>query len=226
MVHFKDTPNANQRSDNNANKSSSDNNDDNKKGDEGDKVLSVVTKAVLWMATIYMFVTMFTMSMPQKNRPETSTRYVSWHEFVHHMLAVGEVRELIIRPDMEMVTILLYDGAVIKGRQYHSTVFHMAVADTAKFETKLRDIEMRLGIRDGVPITYERNSDVGARILITLMMAALLFSIFSRMKGMKSPISMDSFVRFHFVLSSQTIFFSTISCSPSHRPNSAGLNSP
>lgn len=134
------------------------------------------------------------MSLPQKNRPETSTRYVSWHEFVHHMLAVGEVRELIIRPDMEMVTILLYDGAVVKGKQYHSTVFHMAVADTAKFETKLRDIEKRLGIRDGVTITYERHSDVGARILITLMMAALLFSVFSRMKGMKSPISMDSFV--------------------------------
>lgn len=197
LTHCKESPNPNQKSDNSNKSSSSSSSDDNdnKKGDEGgDKVLSIVTKAVLWMATIYMLVTIFTMSLPQKNRPETSTRYVSWHEFVHHMLAVGEVRELIIRPDMEMVTILLYDGAVVKGKQYHSTVFHMAVADTAKFETKLRDIEKRLGIRDAVTITYERHSDVGARILITLMMAALLFSVFSRMKGMKSPISMDSFV--------------------------------
>lgn len=141
-----------------------------------------MTKAVLWMATIYMIVVVLKMSMAQKNRPETSTRYVSWHEFVHHMLAVGEVRELIIRPDMEMVTIVLHDGAIVKGKQYRSTVFHMAVADTVKFETKLRDIEKRLGIRDGVTITYERHSEV-ARILITLMMAALLFSIFSRMMG-------------------------------------------
>lgn len=196
LTHFKESPTPNPPDNSNKSSSSSSSDDnDNKKGDEGgDKVLSIVTKAVLWMATIYMLVTIFTMSLPQKNRPETSTRYVSWHEFVHHMLAVGEVRELIIRPDMEMVTILLYDGAVVKGKQYHSTVFHMAVADTAKFETKLRDIEKRLGIRDAVTITYDRHSDVGARILITLMMAALLFSVFSRMKGMKSPISMDSFV--------------------------------
>lgn len=198
LTHFKESPNPNPPDNSNKSSSSSSSDDnDNKKEDDkegGDKVLSIVTKAVLWMATIYMLVTIFTMSLPQKNRPETSTRYVSWHEFVHHMLAVGEVRELIIRPDMEMVTILLYDGAVVKGKQYHSTVFHMAVADTAKFETKLRDIEKRLGIRDAVTITYDRHSDVGARILITLMMAALLFSVFSRMKGMKSPISMDSFV--------------------------------
>lgn len=109
------------------------------------------------------------------------------------MLAVGEVRELIVRPDLEMVTIILHDGAVVKGKQFHSTVFHMAVADTVKFETKLRDIETRLGIRDGVTVTYERNSDVSARILITLVMAALLFSIFSRVK-VSSSISMDSFV--------------------------------
>ncbi|KAJ6640139.1 Paraplegin [Pseudolycoriella hygida] len=193
-VYFKEPPKPN--SSDNSQKSSSNDNDKDKKEDEANnKVLSVVTKAVLWIGTIYIFVSMFTTSLPNKNRPETSTRYVSWHEFVHHMLAVGEVRELIIRPDMEIVTILLYDGAVIKGKQYHSTVFHMAVADTTKFETKLRDIEKRLGIRDGVTITYDRHSDVAARIVITLMMAALLFSIFSRMKGMKSPISMDSFTK-------------------------------
>lgn len=33
------------------------------------------------------------------------------------MLGAGEVKELIIRPDMEMVTIILHDGAVVKGRR-------------------------------------------------------------------------------------------------------------
>lgn len=193
VARFKEPPTPNQTD--NSNKSSSENNDD-KKGDEGgDKFLSIVTKAVLWMTTIYMLVQVFAMSLPQKNRPEVSTRYVSWHEFVHHMLAVGEVRELIVRPNMEMVTILLYDGAVIKGKQYHSNVFHMAVADTAKFETKLRDIEKRLGIRNGVTITYDRHSDAVARVLIMLMMAALLFSVFSRVK-IKTNISMNPFVRY------------------------------
>jgi len=45
------------------------------------------------------------------------TRYVSWNEFVHHMLAKGEVEEVIVRPDLDIVTIILHDGAVIKGRR-------------------------------------------------------------------------------------------------------------
>lgn len=168
--------------------------DPDKKGDGNEKVMSVLTKAVLWMATIYILTLILTMALPQKNRPETSTRYVSWHEFVHHMLATGEVRELIIRPDMEMVTVILHDGAVVKGRQYSATVFHMAVADTARFEQKLREVEKRLGVIDGVTVTYDRNSDLAPKIVITLVVAAVMFSLLSRMKGMKSPISMDSFV--------------------------------
>lgn len=33
------------------------------------------------------------------------------------MLAKGEVEEIIVRPDLEIVTIILYDGAIIKGRR-------------------------------------------------------------------------------------------------------------
>lgn len=33
------------------------------------------------------------------------------------MLAKGEVEEIIVRPDVEIVTIILYDGAVIKGKK-------------------------------------------------------------------------------------------------------------
>ena len=48
-------------------------------------------------------------------------RWVSWNEFVYHMLAKGEVEEIIVRPDSEIVTIILHDGAVVKGRKVSST---------------------------------------------------------------------------------------------------------
>ncbi|KAH8261939.1 hypothetical protein KR026_006352 [Drosophila bipectinata] len=174
--------------------SSSDGEDPNKNNENEEKMRSVLTKAVLWLFTIYMFVAFFSLLItPRSERPEGSTRYVSWNEFVHHMLAVGEVKELIIRPDMEMVTIILHEGAVIKGRKVTSNIFHMAVADANKFEEKLREVEKRLGITDGVPVTYDRQTDTTGRILMLLLICALLMSIATRMKSMKSPLSMDSF---------------------------------
>lgn len=50
-------------------------------------------------------------------------RYVSWNEFVHQMLAKGEVEEVIVRPDLDIVTIILYEGAVIKGKKVSKTYF-------------------------------------------------------------------------------------------------------
>lgn len=44
-------------------------------------------------------------------------RYVSWNEFVYSMLSKGEVEEIIVRPDLEIVTIILYEGAIIKGKR-------------------------------------------------------------------------------------------------------------
>ncbi|KAH8396278.1 hypothetical protein KR222_007227 [Zaprionus bogoriensis] len=174
--------------------SSSSGNNNNKNNENDEKMRSVLTKAVLWLFTIYMFVAFISLLItPRTERPEGSTRYVSWNEFVHHMLAVGEVKELIIRPDMEMVTIILHEGAVIKGRKVTSTIFHMAVADANKFEEKLRVVEKRLGIKEGVPVTYDRQTDTTGRILMLLLFCALLMSIATRMKSMKSPLSMDSF---------------------------------
>lgn len=47
---------------------------------------------------------------------------MSWNEFVHHMLAKGEVEEVIVRPDVDIVTIILHDGAVIKGKRVRNIV--------------------------------------------------------------------------------------------------------
>ncbi|XP_067638387.1 mitochondrial inner membrane m-AAA protease component paraplegin isoform X2 [Eurosta solidaginis] len=165
--------------------------DDN---DNEEKVKSVVTKVLLWMFAVYMFAAFVSLVIsPRGDRLEGSTRYVSWNEFVHHMLASGEVKELIIHPDMDMVTIILHEGAIIKGKRVSSTIFHMAIADATKFEEKLREIEIKLGVTEGVAVTYDRQSDITGRILILVLFLALLISIASRMRGIKSPINMDSF---------------------------------
>ncbi|XP_055910268.1 paraplegin [Eupeodes corollae] len=193
----KDSPDKGAASSNSGSGSSSSNgNNGGKKDDnENEKMKSVLTKVFLWVFTVYMFLTFASLFFKRPDRPETSTRYVSWNEFVHHMLAAGEVKELIIRPDMEMVTIILHEGAIIKGRQVASSIFHMAIADASKFELKLRDVEKRLGIKEGVSITYDRQSDITGRILVLLVFFALFMALASRMKGMKSPISMDSFTQ-------------------------------
>jgi spastic paraplegia protein 7 len=113
------------------------------------------------------------------------------------MLAVGEVAEVIVRPDVDIVTIVLQEGAIVKGRRMDHRTFHMNIIDTSNFEEKLRAAEQRLGIPPGrgVPVVYERNTDTAGRLLTTLIAVAVLISIISRMKGFKSPISMDMFVR-------------------------------
>uniref|UniRef100_A0A182LX52 AAA+ ATPase domain-containing protein n=1 Tax=Anopheles culicifacies TaxID=139723 RepID=A0A182LX52_9DIPT len=169
----------------------------NKKDDEDDKekMMSVVTKTLIWMITIYLLVGFLSMVLPSRNRPESATRYVSWHEFVHHMLAVGEVKEVVVHPDMEMVTIILHDGAIVKGRRVQSNIFHMAVADVNKFEEKLRSVEQRLGVTEGVSVQFERSGDVSGRILFTLFATGVIIALLSRIRGGRGPISMDSFTQ-------------------------------
>lgn len=70
---------------------------DDEKDPEKEKMLSIMGKTFF---TIFLIFTLLGLLVPSKNRPENSTRYVSWNEFVHHMLAVGEVRELVVHPDL------------------------------------------------------------------------------------------------------------------------------
>jgi len=51
-------------------------------------------------------------------------RYVSWNEFVHLMLAKGEVEEIIARPDLDIVTVRLHEGAIIKGRKVNINIYN------------------------------------------------------------------------------------------------------
>lgn len=153
-----------------------------------EKMMSLLSKTVFTMFLMFMFLNMI---IPQKNRPENATRYVSWNEFVHHMLAVGEVREIIVHPDLEMVTIILNEQAVVKGRRLSTNVFHMAI-DTSRFEEKLRDVEKRLGVRDGVSISFDRGGDLAGKILFSLVSFVVVMALLSKLRGVKGPLSMDS----------------------------------
>lgn len=71
----------------------------------------------------------------------------------------------------------------------------MNVVDVQKFEDKLREAEKRLGMRDSVPVTYERGGDAVGKLLVSLLLVAIIISVLARSKNIRPPISIDSFVR-------------------------------
>ena len=123
------------------------------------------------------------------------------------MLAKGEVEEVVVRPGIDLVTIVLADGAIVKGQKVRFRTYHMNVADISKFEEKLRLAEERMGVPPGkgIPVVYQRDADTAGKMLGLLILLAIVASILSRMKGFRSPISMDSFV-------SLFLYFVSISC--------------
>lgn len=62
--------------------------------------MALLSKTIFTGFLIFMLLSLL---IPPRNRPEVANRYVSWNEFVHHMLAMGEVKELIVHPDLDMV---------------------------------------------------------------------------------------------------------------------------
>nr|CAD7426201.1 unnamed protein product [Timema monikensis] len=167
-----------------------------KENEDDDKIPSLLAKAFLWMLTAYMLIAVISLLFPSSNQPEV-IRYVSWNEFVYHMLAKGEVEEVIVRPDVDIVTIILHDGAIVKGKRMDHKTFHMNIVDINRFEEKLREAEKRLGITvdKGVPIIYERSSDTAGKLLASLIVVGLVLSLLSRSKSIRPPISMDSFTQ-------------------------------
>ncbi|KAB7507254.1 Paraplegin [Armadillidium nasatum] len=153
--------------------------DKNNNNNDGRK--SLMAKVALWMLTVYLFVALVSLLLPNNNQPEAS-RYVSWNEFVHHMLSKGEVEEVIVRPDINIVTIVLYDGSVIKGKKVDHRVFHMNIVDVEQFESKLRETEQLVGIRpdQGVHVVYDRSADNLSRHLTTAIVIGVILSLISR----------------------------------------------
>ncbi|KAG5666714.1 hypothetical protein PVAND_014729 [Polypedilum vanderplanki] len=155
-----------------------------------ERLMAILSKVLFTGFMIFMFISLI---MP-RNRPEVANRYVSWNEFVHHMLAVGEVKELIVHPDLDMVTIMLHEGAVIKGKRLPSNFYHMAI-DTTRFEEKLRDVEKRLGVKENVAVTFERGGELASRILFSLVSLVVILALLSKVKNFKGPLGLDSFTQ-------------------------------
>ncbi|GFQ94651.1 paraplegin [Trichonephila clavata] len=167
--------------------------DPNKKPDDEDESkISLVAKSFLWLILAYVAVTLLSLSFPNSNQPEV-LRYVSWNEFVYHMLARGEVEEVLVNPEMDLVTIYVQDGAIIKGRKVDHKTYHMKIADIEKFEEKLREVEKNFGIAAGIPVNYERSQESVGILLLTLVAASLLTMLAFRRVQIKSPQTMDFF---------------------------------
>lgn len=100
---------------------------------------------------------------------------MSWNEFVSHMLAKGEVEQIVVKPDIEKVVVYLHEGAIINGKPVARRHYQMTIPGVQNFETKLRKAEVSLGIRPehGVPVIYSRN-DGELASLITLVIIALI----------------------------------------------------
>ena len=65
------------------------------------------------------------------------------------MLNKGEVEAIIVNPIIDYVTIVVHDGAIIKGKRSFYKRYLMAVPSIDNFEEKLRKVEKNLGIKAG-----------------------------------------------------------------------------
>ncbi|XP_072931358.1 mitochondrial inner membrane m-AAA protease component paraplegin [Epargyreus clarus] len=167
---------------------------DKKDGKNDDaNIPSLLMKAAFWMFTTCVLVVMSSLLMPTDNTQNELIRYVSWNEFVYSMLSKGEVDELIVRPDLEVVTIILHEGAIIKGKRTNHRVYHMNVGDIHRFEEKLRETEKNLGVKEGVRVIYDRNGGVAAKVITTLLLGAVILSFLYSTKSMKMNINLGGF---------------------------------
>lgn len=131
-----------------------DNNQDDpeKEPDEEEKMpFSARVMLVMWLGFIlYVFLNLST--------PEEMVRYVSWNEFIHDILAKGEVELVMVRPEVEMAYLRLFPGAVIKGKKAEDGIYAVKIPEMEKFEEKLRKAEEEIGIKPNnyVPVVYQR----------------------------------------------------------------------
>ncbi|CAG4977961.1 unnamed protein product [Colias eurytheme] len=177
----------------NYNKDSDKDKDKDKKKNDDANIPSIMVKALFWLMTTFTLIIMSSMLLPGDNPQSEFVRYVSWNEFVYSMLSKGEVEELIVRPDIEVVTIILHEGAVIKGRKATSRVYHMNVGDIHRFEEKLRETESSLGVKEGVRVIYDRNGSVAGKVITTLLITAVILSFLYSTKSMKMNINLGGF---------------------------------
>ncbi|OTF72720.1 paraplegin-like protein [Euroglyphus maynei] len=165
------------------NSSSSSNNNNNNNNKDDDKKL--MAYGLVWMALGYTMITLVSLMFPPANKPDV-LRYVSWNEFYYQMLSKGEVELIVVKPDLDLVTIYLHEGAIIRGKKAPFRQYHMNIVDVKKFEARLREAEARLGIRpdQSVQIIYERNQENLWFALLSLLVLGAIVSMLMRNSSM------------------------------------------
>lgn len=171
----------------------SENSGNNPKKNGDDKVPSILFKYLLWFTFFWLIVSLAPMLKPDNMQREIV--YVSWNDFFHHMLSKGEVKELILEPQSDLVIIILQPDAVIKGRRSGNLRYLMKVGDLDRFEEKLRATEDKLNIRqdDRVPITFDRGHVTAGQLLLLFLACALLPFLIGRLRSVKPSINIEGF---------------------------------
>uniref|UniRef100_A0A673UW46 SPG7 matrix AAA peptidase subunit, paraplegin n=1 Tax=Suricata suricatta TaxID=37032 RepID=A0A673UW46_SURSU len=122
------------------------------------------------------------------NALSTGGGNISWNDFVHEMLAKGEVQRVQVVPESDVVEVYLHPGAVVFGRPRLALMYRMQVANIDRFEEKLRAAEDALNIegQDRIPVSYKRTGFFGNALYALGMTAvglAILWYAF-RLAGM------------------------------------------
>lgn len=166
--------------------------DPNKNNDDR----KLIGYGLIWVALLYMIINAISLMFPPANKPDM-LRFVSWNEFYHQMLAKGEVELIVVKPDLDLVTIYLYEGAIIRGKRAPHRSYHMNIVNVPSFEKKLRQAEAELGVKSGqsVQLIYERNHEsVGLALLSLLALALLVSFLFKSSSISKGPLNTNLFV--------------------------------
>ncbi|XP_026278149.1 paraplegin isoform X1 [Frankliniella occidentalis] len=165
--------NSNERGD----KKNQDKNNDKSQLQFAVKVLTLLT-ALLAFASLFV------------SDNQIATRQVSWQEFVHQMLAKGEVQQIIVIPiaNNGIANVVLHENAILNGKPVRNRVFTMEIPDIERFEEKLRETERQLGISagNGVPLIFDRHRDsVWPSLAVTLLIGFLLLNMVAAFKVLK-----------------------------------------
>ncbi|XP_055298332.1 paraplegin [Sitodiplosis mosellana] len=192
------------------NKQSSGNDDDKRKKSKKsiedkdrenntNKMIAYLTKTILWLSLIYsisftIFVVTSIIAGDRGGGGDSENYTISWKEFVQYMLAAGEVKEIIVRPQYEYVRIVLHDGAVINGRRPRFNSYMLTVPSVERFEQRIREVEKSMGIAEGVSIRYERFSELYMKLFAGAIACAVIYAILKRMPS-ASSMGRDNFFR-------------------------------
>lgn len=187
---FTESPKRNDKHD--GNKGASDQNP--KKDPKKDPMEQILfmQKILVSLLLFYVGISLLTSSSRTKAREHT---VISWNEFIHHILAKGEVESVIVNTLTRHVTISVHHGAIIKGRRAASKYYFVSVPDVSTVEQKIREVEQSLGIGydDRVPISYVRRGEYFMLILNFVIIGALALSFLNLLRRNNFPMSFQAF---------------------------------